>query len=118
MTAGADKSKRWASSLQGRDGRMMRRKRTPADTTDSCLGFGARQSKFAVLCVEEYKRGFSFFAFLILMVAMLMMGNFYQRVLDDLLVHHSCSWEVFVVVFLGDGGYLGSAVGNTLQYYM
>lgn len=30
-------------------------------TTDSCLGFGARQSKFAVLCVEEYKRGFSFF---------------------------------------------------------
>lgn len=82
-------------------------------TTDSCLGFGARQSKFAVLCVEEYKRGFSFFAFLILLL-MVMMGNFYPRVLDDMLVHRSCSWAVFVVVFLG----VGSAVGNALQYYM
>lgn len=45
---------------------------------------------------------------------MVMMGNFYPRVLDDMLVHRSCSWEVFVVVFLG----VGSAVGNALQYYM
>lgn len=53
-------------------------------------------------------------AWIFLFLLMVMMGNFYPRVLDDMLVHRSCSWEVFVVVFLG----VGSAVGNALQYYM